>query len=89
MKYLFIMILFSIGCNADKSKHSFKVGDCITSNHYLEAWENPDSIFKILEVGKYKYRTEYIFPAELSGRTPSFDQDFDFDKFNKKIECPK
>ena len=73
---LLILIMLLTGCSP-----KFKEGDCITSED-ANRWEigNEYEIFKILEVGKSKYRTEPSF---------MYDKIQEIDSLYIITECPK
>jgi hypothetical protein len=41
---------------AASARPKFKAGDCVQDNQRKERWETPEPIFKVLEVGKLKYK---------------------------------
>lgn len=75
---------------ADSDKHKFAKGDCVQRTADVERWDEPEPIFKILEVGRKKYRT-----AEWIPESKAFDPNWEshafliIDAFNTKVRCPK
>lgn len=77
--------------NFFKYKPKFKVDDLITLDVDNESWDMV-FVFKIVEIGKYRYRTKYVLPNDLTGSTPSvltfnfYDTDRLYVKYTGKLD---
>lgn len=90
------MSILFIGCH---NSPKYKVGDCFKNivsldrGEFRERWEEkPEELVfyaKVLEVGKYKYRTRTVNLINDSTTFP-LDGSIDYiDKKGEKIPCPK
>lgn len=74
------------GCSQLESP-KFKVGDCIEFNSTKESWESELLQYRVIELGKKKYRLEYVLPKSIAGEL--LDSAYIWDDGYKKVECAK
>jgi hypothetical protein len=66
MKYLFMVILFVVGCGKEDlyklvGIRKFAVGDClVASNKAPEKWELHHPDYEVTEIGNKQYRIKFI-----------------------------
>lgn len=74
---------------ASSANPKFRPGDCAQDNSETEKWETPQPIFKVLEVGKMKYKLVKWLP-ELK----KYDETWEslpiiLVDYSNKVKCPK
>lgn len=84
---LCISLLAIAGCDKNVLFPDFEEGDCITLEG-REEWERHTSIVKVLQVGKRKYKLEYVKPEILKGEEDNFNNIRQVDRIFEKVECP-
>ena len=67
----------------------FRAGDCVQDNHKTERWESPEPIFKVLEVGKMKYKL-----VQWDAENKKYDEVWESMPIvllddSEKVKCPK
>lgn len=83
---LFISLLAFTGCDENPLRPDFEVGDCVIYEDN-ESWEKDNGLKRILEIGKEKYRYEYLERDSLKGHQNSEYVRW-IDRLYKQTECP-
>ena len=68
----------------------FQVGDCVQFDHEYEKWEEPPLVERIMEIGRYAYRTCAVgdhCTAVLDNRHPGFTLSFRNAEGYKRVSC--
>lgn len=88
MKNLLLCFIFLAltGCDENPLKPDFEVGDCIVYEDN-ESWEKDNGYKRILQIGKDKYRYEYLEYDSLKGLQSSEYIRW-MDRLYKQTECP-
>lgn len=88
---LAISLMFLTACTVPFSGPKYVAGTCLQLDYdeVKESWEKPKepAIFKILEIGKEKYRIIWVAPKSMYGY-PNDSSIRTIDRVYKEVKCP-
>jgi hypothetical protein len=92
MRYLILLAILLTGCSSNKLGRDYKVGDCFMDKEKssCERWNHcARYTYKVLEIGKFSYRTFRINLKASYPTADTWDEKFVWEGLTDKVQCPR